>query len=295
MRPFESFSLRKQPRFNRRAGTSILSLAVCLSAISSAQSEIPSTSRLVSATVAYVSNYQETFKFLIADETSTQRVMSPAGSDGPSETRTTRGELFITYLAVERQWTVVHDVAEVDGVPVADREDVATLIGQGTMSSVARRIFDRNARFNIGRVRRNINDPMLALLPFTDERRSRFSFSRKSVARDGLGLTAITIGFQERERPTIVRDVGGRSVFAKGEVVVDAATGAIRKTSISFQDNDIGAELTTEFAFDNKLQLWVPVTFSERYTASRNRQPDVTTVQSQFSNYRRFEATGRLR
>jgi hypothetical protein len=259
------------------------------------QASLPSTDRLVSTTVAYVRDYQDAFRFLIADETSTQRVMSPPGPNGPSESRTTRGEVFITYLEMERQWTVVHDVAEVDGVPVPDREDLASLIREGTVSSVARRIFDRNARFNIGRVRRNFNDPMLALLPFGQERRARFSFSRRGVDRTARGETLVTLGFQERERPTIVRDVTGRSVFAKGEVVIDVTTGVVRRTNISFRHEDIDADLTTEFAFEDKLALWVPVMFSERYAASRNRQPDVTTSESRYSNYRRFEVTGRLR
>lgn len=255
----------------------------------------PSTARLVRAAGDYVTAYQNEFKFLVADETSEQRVIDSDRNDDPLQGRVTRGELFLTYLSTERQWTIVHDVAEVDGVPVADREDLSTLLQTDGIASVARRLFDWNARYNIGRVIRNFNDPMLAMLPLTAERRSRFSFSTKAIDRSLPGIVLVTLGFRERERPTLVRDVGGRSVFSQGEIVVDASTGVVRRTSMTLEHDGINAVLSTDYTRDERLGLWVPSVFHERYTSTKERRLEITTCESRYSNYRRFEATIRMR
>ena len=278
------------------ACVTVAALEIHASRAGSLQTRPPSTDRLVAATIDYVRGYQEAFRFLVADEVSEQRVLLPSVShEAPSQSRDTRGEMFLTYLDVERQWTAVHDVMEVNGVAVADRDDLPALLRQGTFASVARRIFDRNERFNIGRVRRNFNDPMLALLPFTQERRSRFSFSRGAIDPGPRAPASITLAFQERERPTIVRNVSGGPVFARGAVVIDPATSVVHKATISFRHDEVDAELTTDFVWEDKLSLWVPSVFTERYEARREKSADVTTVESRYSNYRRFEVTGRLR
>jgi hypothetical protein len=249
----------------------------------------------VAAGADYVSVYQEQFAFLLADEVTVQRVFS--GTRPPTEpaaSRTTRGEVFITFLDGRRHWTIVRDVAEVDGLPAADRVDLTSIIGREDADTLARRLFALNARYNIGRVLRNFNDPMLALLALNHTHRPRFAFDLGRVDRRDPSQPLATLRFRERERPTLVRSTTGASVYARGEITLEAATGIVRRTSVTFDADDIEAELTTHFEREDRLGLWVPAIFTERYTSTRDRR-EVTTVESRYTNYRRFEVKARVR
>ena len=202
--------------------------------------------------------------------------------------------MFLTYLEASRHWTVVRDVAEVDGVEVLDREDLAALISREEFGSVARRLFALNARYNIGRVVRNFNDPMLALLPLNQAHRSRFRFSVEEVDRSQPGLVLATLRFRERDRPTLVRGLNGGPVYASGEIVMDAATGVVRRTRLAMTYDNVDAELTTDFMLEPRLGLWVPAVFAERYSAAKSGRKELTMCESRYTNYRRFEARGRI-
>jgi hypothetical protein len=267
----------------------------CFSAIAAAspQRSVPSADQIARRVGEYIRKYQNEFRFLIADETSVQRLVIPAGPGGaPSETRTTRGEMFITFLDGQHHWSAVHDVMEVDGLVVVDRVDPATLLREDSFASTAARVADLNSRFNIGAVRRNFNDPMLALLLFDPDRRARSRYSRTAVAQPDRNTLLATVAFRERNQPTLVHDYSGRPVYASGEAVIDATTGMVRKTLIAFKDDDVEAELRTEFDWDEKVRLWVPILFTERY--AKGNPPNVTVCESRYTNYRRFEVTGRL-
>ncbi len=274
----------------------LAALAMACVAAGAAQTPNVSTRRVVALATDYVSAYQEQFAFLLADELTVQRVF--AGRAGAAAelvaSRTTRSEIFITFLDGRRHWTIVRDVAEVDGLPAPDRIDLAGLIGREDTDALARRLFALNARYNIGRALRNFNDPMLALLALNQTHRPRFSFDVVRVDRRNPDATMATMAFRERERPTLVRSTTGAPVYASGEMTIDAATGLVRRTSIVFDADDVDAELTTDFAREERLSLWVPATFTERYTSTRDRG-QVTTAESTYSNYRRFEVKAVVR
>jgi hypothetical protein len=279
------------------AGTFVLLSGVPVEGVAAAgQSRNLSAGALADAAADYVSRYQDALAFVLADETTVQRVVARYASTLPdyTETRVTRSEIFLTYLAAEEHWTTVRDVAEVDGVAVADREDLASLIVREDVRSLARRLFAANARYNIGHVVRNFNDPLLALLPFSRAHRSRFRFDVAAVDRSRPGLVLATLRFRERDRPTLVRRTNGSPVYSSGEITMDASTGVIRRTRLVVDDDDVEAELSTEFVPEDRLGLWVPSLFVERYRASRGGRADLTTCESRYTNYRRFEAKGRL-
>lgn len=254
-----------------------------------------SRNRLVAAAAAYVAAYQKQFAFLIADETTVQEAYGVKDKlRVPFAARTTRGEIFITYLERRRQWTTVRDVAEVDGRPIANRPDLHALLSQEDADVVAGRLFALNARYNIGGVVRNFNDPMIALLPLSDAHRSRFSFDVDGVDRRAPGVVLARLAFRERERPTLVRPQGGAAAFARGTLLVDAATGVVHRTTFTVRYDAIAAELTTEFTQHDRLGLWVPATLTERYTARADGADDEITSTSTYTNYRRFEGQGRI-
>lgn len=250
---------------------------------------------IVTAAAAYVRSYQLQFAYLIADEETVQEAFGIKDEvQIPLGRRATRGEIFITFLEGRRHWTTVRDVAEVDGVAVLNRENLPDLLSREDPDLVARRLFALSARYNIGGVVRNFNDPMLALLPLNDAHRSRFSFDVERTDRRDSSVALVTLTFRERERPTLVRPESSGAAFSRGALTIDAATGTVRHARFAVTYDKIVAELITEFTREDRIGLWVPTTFSERYTARVDGLDDLITSVSTYSNYRRFEARGRL-
>lgn len=273
------------------AGLLVASVAV---AADDRQSLDLSTRAVVERAAAYVSGYQREFAFLIADEQMVQEAFGiKDAASVPLGVRTTRGDVFIMYLDRLRQWSVTRDIAEVDGRPLVSRVDLRALLSREDPDTVARRLFAINARYNIGGVVRNFSDPMIALLPVGDAHRPRFRFSVESVDRQP-GVVLASLAFRERERPTLVRPESGGAAYARGTLTVDAATGVVRRSHFAVRYEHIAAELTTDFSYDDRVGLWVPATLTERYTARANGLEDLVTVVSTYTNYRRFEARGRL-
>jgi len=251
-----------------------------------------STKAVLSAARRYVAAYEDAFRFLVADEDYRQSRFDAAGA--AVETRAIRGELFLTYLSGDDAWMAVHDVAEVDGSPVEDREDLRALLQRGeALPGVAKRLAERNARFNLGGITRNFNEPTLALAVLSARRRSSFSFDRAAIERTP-DATLVRLTFRERDRPTIVRSVTGAPAFSHGELVVEAGTGRIRRTTFELTDGTVAARLETIYAWNDRLDLWLPETFNERYGASRKGADEFIACQARYTNYRRFDVVGRI-
>ena len=249
-----------------------------------------STKAITNRAAAYVADYQTKFAFLVADETYIQTVTR----DDTVRRRVMHGELFLTFLRTDREWIAVHDVADVDGVPVPDRDNLQTLLQRADVTSVAQRVANRNALFNIGSVSRNFNEPTLALLVLEAKRVSQFKFDRNAVI-DRDGTTTATLDFVEHNGPTLVKGPSTSPIYSRGEITVDAATGRVEHTVIAFRDKAVDATLTTAYASEDRLGLWVPGTFSERYVFKNGKTTEVTVCTATYTNYRRFEVTGRIK
>ncbi len=251
-----------------------------------------SAKALAARASAYVTEYQTKFAFLVADEHYRQTVTN--GQTGSVRRRVMNGELFLTFLPKDREWIAVHDVAEVDGRPVPDRDNLQALLQHADVMAVARQVANRNAIFNIGPIARNFNEPTLALLVLESKRIGRFRFDRSSLEnRDG--ATVATLAFTEHDAPTLVRGTTHNPVYSKGEITIDADTGRVRRTVITFRDDTIEARLATDYRPDDRLGLWVPSELTEQYDSRDRKRPEVTTCTATYTNYRRFEVTGRIK
>lgn len=251
-----------------------------------------STKALVERAARYVANYQEQFKFLLADEAYTQTVTTISGT--VTQERTMKGELFLTYLAGDQDWIAVHDFSEVDGQPVPNREDVRLLLQKSDVRGVASRIANRNAQFNIGRLVRNFNQPTLPLLLLGPKRVKGVSFDRRDVIELG-DRTLVALRFTERERPTLVRSARGSALHSKGTIMIDALTGRVEGTEIEIAGDDSRSWLTTEYESNPKVGLWVPTVFRERYESSGGGDRELIRGEARYTNYRRFEVTGKIK
>ena len=140
-----------------------------------------------------------------------------------------------------------------------------------------------------------------------EKRLGRIDFDRKAVARDG-ATTLATLAFEERaNEPTLVRLREGTTVRARGEFVIDAATGAVRRTVFEIRQPGFELTLETTYGRDERMNMWVPVLFTERYgTGGRfgSRRPsdplllaaeEVIRCEASYTNYRRFDVTARIK
>jgi hypothetical protein len=242
------------------------------------------------AAVRFVERFQRELSFVVADE---EYVQHRIANHQPSVVRTIRGEIFLTYLPEERHWVTVHDFVEVDGAPVAERLAVRDWLVRRPVGRLAPTLAAHNARYNLGNVFRNFNEPTLALQLLQPWRVERLRVSRlRTTVRDGRRV--VTLRLREHERPTLVSSVGGAAVFADAELDVDAETGAIWRTLLRIPDRTVEASLETTYAMSDSLRMAVPVVFTERYAARDDRLAEVITCRSEYSNYRRFEVAGRL-
>ena len=252
------------------------------------------TKSIVRAATEYVERYQREFASLVAEEEYVQTSFVPWSPE--PLTRLIRGEMFLAYLPADRTWIAVHDVAEVDGTPVPDRGNVRDLLVTGAWQSVAARVADLNARHNIGPITRNINEPTFALKVFEPQRIKNFKFDRAGVVKRADGPPLVTLEFIERDRPTIVKAPLGEPIYSTGEIVVEAGSGRILKTSMRFDRKPIEAHQETEYAVDERLGLLVPVIYRESYGSRQTSNlVERTTCEARYTNYRRFAATGRIK
>jgi len=260
----------------------IVAVIVAVAAPTRAQGRAPSVNDVLAKADAYLANYRQQLRFLLADEHYIQQVSNSAGT--VTARRIMSGELFVTYVPADRAWVAVHDTSEVDGQPVEGHESIRALLERDSVSGVARQLVNRNARFNIGSVLRNFNEPTLGLLVLDPERRAQFRFERRQAVR-GEGDRLVTLAFRETKEPTLVR-ASGRQLYSKGEIVIDAANGRIQRTAMELRFGDIDARLTSIYSRDSNLNLWLPATFVERY--ERGSRRELISCVATYTNWRRF-------
>jgi hypothetical protein len=253
----------------------------------------PSAKALVAATQAYVADLESHLAYGIFDEDYTQAVDADTGA----QQRTMHGELFLTFLPADQEWIAVHDVAVVDGEPVADRESLQTLLQRGPLQSVRHDVIERNARYNIGTVTRNFNEPTLALLVLEPVRASTFDFSIDRIFDDGTGVKLAILRFREKgDKPaTFIRGPRGEATQSKGDFIVEVRTGRIRQTHFTLDLSATSVTLTTYFVRDAGSGLWLPTLFQEHYERLKDGPHEVISCEAKYSNFRRFEVLGRIK
>jgi hypothetical protein len=265
----------------------LLALIATLALDQTAPQKPPDTSSraVVEKAASHIKEYQEALQFVLADETTVQEVFNPRGAR--TAKRITSGEFFLAYVAADGGWLAVRDIQNVDGKPVEARENLRELLNRGSFARIGRQVADSNARYNLGTISRNFNDPMLALVILDDKHRGRFRFSRRSVEQGPAG-PIVTLEFTERDYPSLIRGSDGRHIFTKGELTIDASTGRLRRTIITMKDDATEASLTTVFAENEKLGLWLPSSMTERYENTSRDRGELVVVESTYTNYRRF-------
>jgi hypothetical protein len=195
-----------------------------------------------------------------------------------------RSDFLFVRTDSQADWLTFRDVFTVDGRAVRDRRArLAKLFEERASDAVeqAARIAEESFRYTLGPRHRTIADPLLALTFLEPAFRTRFSFALGAidVVR---GADLWVVRFEERSRPTIIRDADRHDAPASGRLWIDGATGRVVQTELKFRSGD---RVMTTFGYDERLQLDVP---AEMRDIAWVGQTSVTGVAT-YSNFRRFD------
>jgi hypothetical protein len=253
-----------------------------------AKADDPQRIVLLARLAEYLAAYVREFGNVVGEEDYNQRMIR--GGTAPNLARHLKSDLLLVTTGDEVGWTQYRDVFEVDGRPVRDREArVKKLFIENPAEAwrQAREINNESARYNVGKMFRNINTPMLPLEYLSPGRIGGLSFWRDG--EDTIdGIRATELAFEETGRPTLVQPDNERAdVPATGTFWIDPSNGRILKTRISLK---IGrSEMTTTVVYKPVpgLGLWVPAQMNEHYYSPAEE----IEGRAVYRNFRSFNVT----
>lgn len=254
----------------------------------------------------YARGFQHDFETVIADETYVQRervTRTQGGKERVTNTaRTIDSEMVFMWLPEDRSWLLVRNVRKVDRKEVSDSrarlERVIADAGPSGLLPRFNRLRDESARFNLGRIHRNLNDAMLPFQFVDPSYQPRFTF--EIAGEDTInGVAAWRLAFVEKEMPTVVT-VDRHDAFSKGDIWL-TSSGIVLRTHLVVENptTSLSSSLVVTYGRDSKVAGWFPVrmeeTYSQRPPASStgSLSTEITCVAT-YSNFRRFETSARI-
>lgn len=193
-------------------------------------------------------------------------------------------------------WVGFRDIAEIDGRPIAGRskrlEDLFLKNPLSEALDQARRISDKESRYNLGRVYRNFNVPTTTLRVLDANRAARVKFSLDSKA-DPDGRPAVVLSYKESEAPTIVLTDNRQFVFTHGRLWIDPVTGRVMATEMKWRLSpprdvgDLSATIAVSYRPDTASGIWVPGAMKETYETAE----EIIDCEATYSGVRRFTVT----
>src|SRR5258707_10394839 len=138
----------------------------------------PELSSLMGRASTYVQRYEERFAVVISDEEYQQR--AEGRSYRGARSRKIASEMMFLWLTGEKSWLSVRNVVSVDGRSIGNsRKRLDRLLSDSATVGVAhlRQMRNEGARFNIGTIRRNFNDPMFPLQFLEADKQERVTFA----------------------------------------------------------------------------------------------------------------------
>jgi hypothetical protein len=252
----------------------------------------------------YVNDFVDRFSNVVAEETyiqdsnipmppiaaNTGRGMTPLPMSvllGTVRHRVVRSDFLLATIDGELNWVPFRDVFEVDQVPVRDRaERLTRLFLNPSPDSVkqAERIREESSRYNLGSVRRTINNPMLGIAVLQANIQDRFRFTLRG--KDPTMTPDVWIvEYREEQRPTLIKGQGGIDLFSHGRLWIELDTGRLLKSELAVEQANLGGQVTTSYRVDDRFGIAVPADMHEDY-----RMDDGTrlTAVATYDRFRRF-------
>jgi hypothetical protein len=240
----------------------------------------------------YVTSFQTDFARVVGLERYRQEVHAPTGG----ELADLESEVFFVGLDDRHTSLTVRNVLSVNGRSVAGADgSVIQLLAERGNHARLRELADASAQYNIGRLRRNFNDPTLALMFLEPASQNRFRFTAEGDGEvDGVAVRRV--GFEERERPTIIRDGRSHRDAPSSGTLFIADDGRVMRSELHLKvPRDTTSSISVTFGYEPRLEMMVPTVMEEEYrTSPSSRQRELITCRATYSNYRRFETEGRV-
>jgi hypothetical protein len=237
----------------------------------------PDLKTVLARAAAYVEEFREKLSGIVAEETYMQQEI-------PGERREMRSDLLLLRSETFPRWRQFRDTFEVDGQPVRDRAERLThlFLEPATAVERAKRIAVESSRYNVGVLQRTINVPLMPLVFLEPGVQPRLRFSRAgdderpAVPENQAGHFRVStevwvIRFEERERPTIVRDpINLRDVPSQGRFWIEPFSGRVLMSEMRSNHPTVRADITVNYQSEPLLGLLVPVAMHERYENGRS-------------------------
>jgi hypothetical protein len=296
-----------------------LALVVVLAvAVPASAGQPPTLADLLAHVGKYVRGFQHDFATVLSDESYQQKEMYSSRIAGKEKVtraeRAMQSEMLFLWLPEEREWLAVRNVLSVDRKAVPDsRARLEQWLANSTPGAMGRlrNLRDEGARFNIGRLGRNLSDPTLALKVVDPAYQSRFDFTLDGSELIN-GIAVVKLAFIEREQTPTMISVDGHAVTSKGAIWA-TPSGIVMRTRLELTDPRtlIDASMLVFYGRDGKLGGWLPVRMEEEYS-QHAEQPTVApflngqnvvvangyretvTCSASYTNYRRFETSARI-
>jgi hypothetical protein len=245
----------------------------------------------------YVFDFIDKFSNVVSEETYIQDSSVPMQSAAllgrpgtAARNRILKSDFLLVSVSSAKDWVPFRDVFEVDGQPIRDRDSrLAKLFLQPSESSLeqANRIQDESSRYNLGNMRRTINNPVLGIVILEADFQERFHYSLgKPDPKVGPGVWIID--YKEEASPSFIRGRSDLDLFAHGRLWVEADTGRIMKTEVLLEQPTLRARITTSFHFDDRFGIAVPYEMQEEYKFDNGTR--VTAIAT-YDRFRRFDVT----
>ena len=245
----------------------------------------------------YVQDFMEKFSNVVSEETYIQDSSVPMQSaaligraGSAARNRILKSDFLLVSVSSAQDWIPFRDVFEVDAQPIRDREQrLARLFLKPSENSLeqAYRIQDESARYNLGNMRRTINNPVLAMVVVQAEFQNRFRYSLgKMDPKVGPGVWIVE--YHEEARPAFIRGRSDLDLFAHGRIWIEAETGRVMKTEVLLEQPSLRARITTSFRFDDRFGIAVPFEMQEEYRFDNGTK--VAAVAT-YDRFRRFDVS----
>ena len=255
----------------------------------------PPRDLLLRAVAAHVASVQSEFVRLVGVEHSVQVLRD---MNRRSRTRLLESDMFFLGADAEGRAMTMRSVQRVDGRRVnesADDVSQALALPDDRRVDKLRALADASARHNLGSLRRNFNDPNLGLLFVSAPFQERFRF--REAGDETIGPVLVRrLDFEERSRPTVIRDGrNGASIPASGRVWADAE-GTVWRTEVKLDSAEALATIKVSYRRDERLGTMVPATMDEdyRYKERGTGRFMFISGHATYDGFRRFETSGRI-
>jgi hypothetical protein len=245
----------------------------------------------------YVVEFIEKFSNVVSEETYLQDSSVPMQSSmvlgrpgSLARNRVLKSDFLLVSVNSAREWVPFRDVFEIDGQPIRDREQrLARLFLKPSPDALeqAAAIQEESSRYNLGNMRRTVNNPVLGMAIVEPESQQRFRYSLGKIDTK-VGPDVWTIEYKEVTSPAFVRGRSDLDLFAHGRIWIEADSGRIMRTEVLLEQPSLRARITTSFRFDERFGIAVPYEMQEEYKFDSGTK--VTAVAT-YARFRRFDVS----